>query len=480
MIKIFTDIYTAFCQETVLIAGIFIYMLCALLFGKYFYKKSKWAAISVVIAVIISTLKVQVSPNYYAFNGAFISSFYVVFIKSMVLICTFFIILFSKNVVIKARSRIFDFFTLILLATLGALCVIGANDFITMFVSFELMGISSYILTTFSKTIKSKEAGLKYAVTGIVASCLMLIGIGYIYLAAGSLNFDVIYSVVRDGEFKSVFFNIGCVLCSLGLCFKLGLVPFSNWLPDTFEGTTNNIAAFISMVPVLAAFGIASRLIVFILQYTPMVQIMLFVIGVLSIYKGFLGAIRQDNLRRFMGYSSIAQFGFIILGFCLANPYAVSSSLFYMFSYIFMNVAGWAAVILFNNVTGKNNISDLKGLVYSSKSFSLVWIISLISFMGFPVTAGFWAKIYLYLSVVKCSELYLLLLIITMLGSLIGIYAYLRPIREMFEIEKNDFFKNPKFNTPKLALYVCSIITILICICPERIVRICQYIAYSL
>ena len=480
MVKIITDICTAFCQETVLIAAIFIYMLCALLFGKHFYKKSKWAAILAVIAVIISTLKVQVSPNYYAFNGAFLSNFYVVFIKSLVLLCAFFVILFSKNVVIKARTRIFDFFTLILLATLGALCVTGSNDFVTMFVSFELMGISSYILATFSKTIKSKEAGIKYAITGGVASALMLIGIAYIYLGVGSLNFDVIYSVVKDGSFQSVFYNIGCVLCALGLCFRMGLVPFSSWLPDTFEGTTNNIASFISMVPVFAAFGIVSRLIVFIFQYTPMVQLMLFIIGVLSIYKGFLGAIRQDNLRRFMGYSSIAQFGFIMLGFCLANPYATSASLFYMFSYIFMNAAAWAAVILFTNVKGKNNISDLKGIVYSNKSFSLVWIISFVSFMGFPVTAGFWAKIYLYLAVIKCSELYLLLLIITMIGGLIGINAYFRQIREMFEVQENEFFENPKFNAPRLALYICSIITVLVCIYPERIVQICQFIAYKL
>lgn len=480
MTEIITDICTAFCQETVLIAAIFIYMLCAVLFGKYFYKYSKWAAVLALSAVVLSVLKVQISPNYYAFNGAFLSNFYVVFTKLMVLLSAFLVILFSKNILIKARTRIFDFFTLILLATLGGLCVAGANDFITMFVSFELMGVSSYILTTFSKTIKSKEAGLKYAVTGIAASCLMLVGIGYIYLGIGSLNFDVIYSAVRDGDFQSVFFNIGCVLCTLGLCFKMGLVPFSSWLPDTYEGTTNNIAAFISMVPVLATFGIVSRLIVFVFEYTPMVQLMLFVIGVLSIYKGFLGAIRQDNLRRFMGYSSIAQFGFIMLGFCLANPYAVSSSLFYMFSYIFMNAAAWVAIILFHNATGKNNISDLKGLVYQSKSFSLVWGISLLSYMGFPVTAGFLAKIYLYAAIVKCSELYLVLLAVTLIGSLIGIYAYSRLIREMFEPCENKFFKNPKFSTSKAVLYVCTIITVLICIFPERIVQICQYIAYRL
>ena len=477
---IINDIRSAFCQETTLIAVIFIYTLSALFFGRYFYKASKWAAILGIITVLFFTQMVQISPNYYAFNGAFLSNFYVVFIKTMIIICTFFIILLSKNMVIKKRNRVFDFFSLIFFATLGALCVVSANDFVTMFVSFELLGISSYLLSTFSKTFNSKEAGIKYAITSGLASATMLLGIAFIYFALGSLNFDVIYSIVRDPSFNSHFFNIGCILCLLGLCFKMGLIPFSSWLPDVFEGTSNNIAGFISLVPLFAAFGIVSRLIVFVFQYTPMTQLLLFIIGILSIYKGVLGAIRQDNIKRFMGYSTIAQSGFIILGFCIANPYATSTSLFYMFSYIFMTVGLWAGIILFTNVTKKTNISDFKGLAYSSKSFTLVMTICFLSLAGLPVTAGFLAKIYLFASVVQCSGLYIGLLGFVIIGYLIGIYAYFRPIKEMFVKENNDFFKSPQFYSPKLILYVCVMITVLICLCPDKIIQICQQIAYNL
>ena len=478
--QLINNISTGFFQEFVLIIGIFLYIMLSIFLRKYFYKISKWASIAVITATVLSMQKIQIIPAYYAFNGTFMSNFYTVFLKAMILMCTFFIILMSKNMIIKKRSKVFDFFTLILLATLGAMCTVSANDFITLFVSAELLGISSYLLTTFSKTFNSKEAGFKYITMGTISTLVMLFGVSYLYMATGSLNFDFIYSVLTETSEISPFINIGCVLCALGLTFKMGLIPFSNWLPDIFEGTSDNIAGFISLVPLFAGFGILSRLIVFIFQYTPMVQALLIIIGILSVYKGFLGLIRQDNLRRFMGYSAIAQSGFILIGFCISNPFSVSTSLFYMISYILMSVGLWSAIILFSHVTKKNTIPDLKGLVYSSKSFSLVMAICLLSYAGLPVTAGFLAKIYLFLAIAQCSKLYLLFLIILMFGSVIGIYGYIRPIREMFYRAENNFYKNPKFNSLKLTLYVCSILTIILCVFPDKIIQICQFVAYQL
>ena len=135
---------------------------------------------------------------------------------------------------------------------------------------------------------------------------------------------------------------------------------------------------------------------------------------------------------------------------------------------------------MFTNVTKKTNISDFRGLVYSSKSFSLVMAICFLSFAGLPITAGFIAKIYLFASIIQCSNIYIALLGVILIGYVIGVYTYFRPIKEMFIKEANSFFKSPKFYSPKLALYICVIMTILLCILPDRIVRICQYIAYNL
>ena len=181
-----------------------------------------------------------------------------------------------------------------------------------------------------------------------------------------------------------------------------------------------------------------------------------------------------------MGYSTITQSGFITLGISLANPYATSATLFYMLSYIFMTVGLWAGIILFSNVTKKTNISDFRGLVYSSKSFTLVMAICFLSFAGLPVTAGFIAKIYLFASIIQCADLYIALLGIVLIGVVIGVYAYLRPIKEMFIKDENNFFKSPKFYSPKIAIYICVIITVLLCLMPDKIIQICQLIAYKL
>ena len=481
MIKqLILDISTGFCQEAFLIAAIFLYLITATFFGKHFYKASKWVVIAILAGTVFSSLKVQIFPAYYSFNGAFVSNIGTVFIKTMILICSFFVILLSKNVVLKRRHKVFDFFILVLFGTLGAICLVSSNDFTTMFVAFELLGISSYLLTSFTKSQKTNEVGLKHFITGGVASAIMLLGISFIYMAMGSLNFDIIYSILREVEEVSPLFNIGCVLCVLGLTSKLGLIPFSNWLPDTFEETSNNVAAFISLVPIFAGLGILSKLIIYIFQYTPMVQALLFAIGILSIFKGFLGAIRQDNIKRFLGFTTISQAGFMILGFSLSDKYSASTSIFYMFTYIFMTVGVWAAVIMFKNITGKITIPDLRGLVYSNKIFSLMWIICLLSLSGLPVTAGFLAKIYLFLAIAKSSNLYLVFLGLIMLGTVLGVYAYFRPIKEMFYKSDNNFFFHPKFNAAKLTLFICTAITILICIFPDKIIQICQNIAYNL
>lgn len=480
MTEIFNDIIYGYAQEISLLALILLYFVTSFFLGKYFFKAAKWIAIFIIMLVIASIIKLQIIPNYYSFNGAFLTNFYTIFLKLIVLVCSFFTIILSKKVVLKRRHKSFNYFTTILLSTLGAMCLICANDFLTMFISLELMNVSTYFLCALSRKYNTKEATIKYVVSGVVASAVMLLGISYIYATVGSLNFDVIYNMLNQNSDISPLYSVGCVLCALGFTFRLGLVPFSCWLPDTFEGSANTTSVFISTVPLVAAFGILSRVIVYVFQYTPMTQAFLFIIGMISIIKGIFGLTRQENLKRFIGYSTIAQSGFILLGFCIANTYATSSSLFYILSYMFMNIGMWAAFILFNNVTGKEKVSDLKGLVYASRSFSLAWVICILSFAGLPVTAGFLAKIYLFESIAKCSELYLIFLIVILIISAIGVCAYFRPIKEIFCIEKNDFYKNPKLKSPKIVLYICTIITIIMCMVPDAIIQVCQLIAYQL
>ena len=480
MMKIITDIFTSFCQEAALISMIFIYLILNFIFGKKIFKLSKIIAVISVLLAILSSLKIQIIPTYYAFNGAFLSNFYIVFFKILILICSLAVLLISKNIVLTKRSKIYDYYTFILIATLGAISLVASDDFLSMFIILQLTGISTFIMMLFSKNSEAEKAAIKYFITQIVSSAVILLGISYIYMSTGSLNFEVIYSFLNQGNEISPFFDIGCILCSLGLTFYIGIIPFSNWVSDSFEKINRNTILFLSIVPVVAVFGLISRLIVFIFQYTPMVQALLFIIGILSIFKGVLCLLRQDSLNSFMGYSFNAQSGFIILGFCLATPYAVSNSLFYILTYI---VATFGMYICLNELLIEHRIKEinaLKGLVYKNKLLALTITIFLFSLAGLPITAGFLAKIFLFGSIIKCTNLYLAFLGITLPAVVIGIYAYCRPIKSMLETNKNFYITNLKFSLQKLILYTCAIITVLICILPDMIVQICQFIAYQL
>ena len=480
MTEIINDIFNAFCQEAVLIITVFLGLILNLILGKKFFKFSRPYAIISVIISLISSLKIQIIPTYYAFNGAFISNFYTVFFKILILVCSLLVLSFSKNILFKKQSISFDSSILILFSTLGAITLVCSNDFITIFVMHALMGLSTFLLMLFSKTFEGKKVSIKYFINLILSSCVMLLGISYIYMTTNSFNLDVIYSVLKNNAEISTFFDLGCILCVLGTTFYICVIPFSNWTAEIFEKTNKQVSLFVSIVPLLAGFGILSRLIVFIFKYTPMVQALLFIIGIFSIYKGVMGLLRQDNLYSFWGYSINIQAGFILLGFCIANPYAVSTSLFYIFTYIISTIGIYMCLKLLL-VEGKIiSVSEIKGLVYKNKTLSLTFTIILFSFAGLPVTAGFWAKIYTFGAIIKCTNLYLAFLGIIMVATVIGIYAYLRPIKEMFEYNRNSNISYTKFNLQNLILCLIAISLIYLCLCPDKLIQISQFIAYQL
>ena len=480
MAEIINDILNAFCQETVLIIAVFLGLILNLIFGKKFFSFSKPYAVTAVIIALISSLKIQIIPTYYAFNGAFVSNFYTVFFKILILLFTLAVLLISKNILSKRKTSVFDSSLIMLVISLAAITLTGVNDFLTMFVALALLGLSAFILTLFSKNTEGKKLSNDYFITFVISSIITLLGISYIYMAVGSLNFDVIYSLLNKGAELSPFFDTGCILCAIGLTFYICVIPFSNLIVNVFEKTNKNISLFISLIPILAGFGILSRLIVFIFQYTPMLQALLFLIGIFSIFKGTFGLLRQDNLYSFMGYSINVQTGFILLGFCLANPYAVSTSLFYILVCI-VSVTGFSVCLKSLLTEGKiKSIPELRGLVYKNKPLAISLTIFLFSFAGLPVTGGFLAKIYIFGAIIKCTNLYLAFLGIIMLATVIGIYAYLRPIKEMFESNEKMYLVKTKFSLQKLTLFISATLLVTLCIIPDKLIQICQFIAYQL
>ncbi len=471
------EITKAFLPELVLTIFILLNIVLSIFASKRTYKISRWFAILGIVFTLCATLQVQEAA--YAFNNSFLSNSLSMFFKTLVLITGFFIVFLSGSVVRSRRDRAFEYFTLVLTAILGAMCLISSNDFLTMFISLETLGICCYILTAYTKNYQAKEAGLKYLITGCVATAIMLFGVSYIYGFTGLLNFEAINAFYL-ANFPTIVFTFALMLVMFGLLFKIGAIPFHNWVPDIYEGANYPTAAFLSTIPKLAGFAILLKIMFLLGSLSPIMQFVSITIATVSIIYGNIGAIKQTNIKRFLGYSSVAHAGYVLLAFCVLYYYNAAAILFYLFCYIFMNIGAFAAVILFNNSTSKNNIEDYKGLAYQRPFYVIAFSLCLFSLAGFPVTSGFLSKIYLFAAVVRSGFLFHAYLVIALIASVVGVYAYLNIIKVMFERTKDVAQLDNRFTSIKFILYFCAIITFLLCIFASPIINLCIELGYSL
>lgn len=472
---IFLDIKTAFLQEFILCGFIVFNIIASLFFGKNFYKFAKW------LSILAITIAMGVSPlmpvNYYGFKDSFVANIYTLFFKNLILITAFFVVLLSRNMIKQKRNKAFEYFTLILTATVGAMCLVSANDFIVMFVAMEVLGVACYFLTAFSKNYESKEAGFKYLVMGSVATGIFLFGASYIYGFTNHLNFTMINDFYLK-ENPALVFTVASILVAAGLLFKIGAVPFANWIPDIYEGTSYPVGAFLSLIPKIAGFAVLGRLLVFIFSFSPILKIILATLAVISIGYGSLGALRQTNIKRLYGYSSIAQSGFILLGISMLSVYSLSTVLFYLFSYVFMNIGIWTAAITFNTSFASDKILDYKGLLYNRPYYAIAFTICLISLAGLPPTSGFIAKLYLFSGITMSSVAFLPALVFALIFAVVGLFFYFNLVKVLFEKTSSPANIDTSLISPKYILYACALITLLLCFFAEKIIQICLSAAY--
>ncbi len=477
--ELLLDIQKTFLQELSLIIFMIINIILSLFFSKRFYKLSKWIAIiAITVTMLVSIFFVQLSTdNDYAFNNAFISNIYTVFFKNLVLIASFFVILLSRNMIKQKRNKAFEYFTLLLTAILGAFCLISSNDFISAFVSLETLSISCYFLASFHKNYKAKEAGMKYLIIGSVASAIFLLGVSYLYGSCGAVNFSMINDFYLQNN-PTLMYTLAGFLTIVGLMFKIGCVPFSNWVPDIYEGASYPVGAFLSLVPKLAGFAILARLLIFVFVFSPILKILAFGFAVLSIIFGTLGAIKQTNIKRLYGYSSIAHSGFILLGLSVLSVYGLSTVLFYLFCYVFMNIGVWTASIIFNTSYPSDLISDYKGLLYNRPYYAIAFTICLLSLAGLPPTAGFLAKLYLFSAVARAGMIYIPGLLIALIFTVAGLYFYFNLVKVVFEKSNTTPAIDTHLISSKFILYACAFTTVILCIFAEKIIQLCQLAAY--
>ena len=472
-----SELLSAYLPEFVILVFIIINLLFSLFSGTSVYRISKWTTLLGIILAIGSTIYLQIDPEIFAFDNMFLSNIYTVFFKILILISGFFLVLLSRNMIREKRDRASEYFCVFLSGLLFAMCAVSSVNFVSLFVALEALGLSCYLLLSLNKSHNAKQLTFGYLVQGAVVSSLFLTGLSIVYGMCAQLDYAKV-SLCFSQNPSQILLTFALILMICTMLFKLGLVPFSSWLSDTFEGANYPIGAYMSCIPVLACFGVLSRILMTFLAYTFTIKIVLAFIAVLTILFGSLSAIRQENLKRLMAYSMSVQSGIMLLGLCVFSVYSLSSVLFYLFCYVFVNIGAWAAIILLYNSVKLEKLDDLKGILYHRPYYVIAFTIILIALAGLAPTCGFVAKLYVFSAVARSGFIFLPFLIVALISSVIMIYAYWRIIRAMFRRIETEIVTDTRLISSKYILYACAAATVIICIFADKIIRLCQLVAY--
>jgi NADH-quinone oxidoreductase subunit N len=382
-----------------------------------------------------------------AFNDSVILDKFAVFFKMVCLLAAGLAILISDQYLTKEEYNQGELYPLILFATVGMMLMAAATDLMTVFLGIELLSISLYVLAGFMRdNIRSNEAGLKYFLLGAFSTGFLLYGMALVYGATGTTQINTIasYAAQNNLAVTSPLFLIGMVLIGTGFCFKIAAAPFHMWTPDVYEGAPTPMTAFMSAGPKAAGFAVFMR--VFIIAF-PTLQAdwtpLLWILAVITMTVGNITALKQDNIKRVLAYSSIAHAGYALVGFTAANEIGYAGILFYLLSYTFMNIGAFAIIILVGKKgESNNNVSDYTGLGFKHPLLAMCLSMFLFSLAGIPPFAGFIGKFYLFSGAVKAG--YIWLAVIGVLNSAASVYYYLRIMVYMYmkkPEEEFDWFK---------------------------------------
>jgi len=432
------------------------------------------------------------------FNGMLSVDSYAVFFKLLFLGISLLLILASTDYVNKFKRFQGEYYALILLSTAGMMLMAAGTDLITLYISLELTSISLYILVAFLKDRQSTEASLKYLLLGAISSGVLLYGMALVFGVTGNTRLDNIAQVIGTLSVSGVMDNpalmLGVVMMIAGFGFKIAAVPFQMWVPDVYEGAPTTITAFLSVASKAAGFAIIMR--IFFSAFSIPVWLshnwgMIFaVLSVIGMTFGNIAAIPQNNIKRMLGYSSIAQAGYLMVGLAgmgvfpafSSLPYgllAQSGVLFFLASYAVTNLGAFIAIIAISRKINSDSIPDYAGMGRRSPLLALALTLCLISLVGIPPASGFMAKFFIFSSAVQNGLIWLV--IIAAVNSVISAYYYLRVVKVMWFDEPTVPVENasPSF-PPVLALALSCLGVLLLGIIPGLLMRLAEIASHLL
>ncbi|MDF1720929.1 MAG: NADH-quinone oxidoreductase subunit NuoN [Minwuia sp.] len=379
-----------------------------------------------------------------SFAGLFVVDSFARFAKVLILLGSAAALVLSQGFIRREGMDRFEYPVLILIATLGMLMMVSANDLMSLYMGIELQSLPLYVLAAFKRdSTRTTEAGLKYFVLGALSSGMLLYGCSMIYGFTGATTFSDIANALQGQERASIGLIIGIVFLSAGLAFKVSAVPFHMWTPDVYEGAPSPVTAFFATAPKVAALALFLRAMLepFGGMEADWRQI-IWLISVLSMLLGAFAAIGQNNIKRLMAYSSIGHVGYALVGLTAANAEGVRGVLVYLTIYLVMNVGTFACILAMRRGDRMvESIDDLRGLAKTHKGMAMALAIFMFSLAGVPPLAGFFGKFYVFMAAINAGLYYLA--VIGVLASVVGAFYYLRIIKIMYFDEPTEPLSRP-------------------------------------
>ena len=416
--------------------------------------KSKIINFTLVLFALVTFIGFIPGETGNLFGGSFQSSQLTVFMKNILNLAVLIVFLQAEGWLRKPENadKISEYFVLTLSTLIGMNFMISAGDFLIFYIGLETATIPIAGLAAFDKyKSQSAEAGIKLILSSALSSGILLFGLSMIYGATGSIYFADIATKIQP----NALIALGFVFFVSGMGFKISLVPFHFWTADVYEGAPINVTSYLSVVSKgAAAFIFTIVLFTVFKNIVEMWKPMIYTLAVITMTIGNLFAMRQNNIKRFLAFSSIAQAGFILLGILGAGELGMTAIVYFVLVYVFTNLGAFGVVAAIHNASGVETISGYNGLYKTNPKLGLLMTISLFSLAGIPPIAGFFGKFFLFTAAAGSG--YYILVLIAVLNATISLYYYLLVIKAIF-IEKNEQ-PIPEFrssNAMRIALVMC-------------------------
>jgi len=426
------QLYAVLPEIAILVSG------CVVLIADLFVPRSKrhvsfWLTqIALLVTIWIVVTTAQLAPVH-AFSGMVVDDMLSDVLKLFALVAVSLMLFYSRAYLTARGLFRGEMFVLTLFSLLGMMVMMAAANFITLYLGLELMSLSLYALVAMQRDASApSEAAMKYFVLGALASGMLLYGISMIYGATGHLDLDRVADATLGAQGNRTLLVFGLVFVVSGIAFKLGVVPYHMWVPDVYHGAPTPVTLLIGTAPKLAAFAFTLRVLAGSLKGLEFDwQGMLIVLSLLSMTLGNLVAIAQSNIKRMLAYSTIANMGFMLMGFLAADLNGYSAAMFYVVAYVLTSLASFGVVLLLSREGFEaDRLDDFRGLNRRSPWWAFMMLIVMFSLAGVPPTLGFYAKFAVIEAAV--NQGFVWLAVVAVLTSVVGAFYYLRVVKLMY------------------------------------------------